>query len=1401
MNEPERYIAPRTCTEVEARKSRTRAESNSQPLDHYSDVEAYVLLAPPGSGKTEEFNRQAKSCGGEVISARKFLTKKIQSEWQGRTLFIDGLDEVRAGSTDGRTSIDALCKKLQHLENPRFRLSCREADWFGSNDRRHLQDVAPKEELLVLRLDPLPDSEIPKVLQRNHGVVDPGEFIEMAQQRGVDALLKNPLSLKLLANAVPDNEWPKSRIETFEMACRSLADEFNEEHQYATIRERANTDARLNTAGQLSAVLLLAGAPGIRVNTGSQDDDYIDLNEIIGFSRTLQLESLKTRLFEAPNSEFAIPIHRQVAEFLGARYLAELVDKGLPVRRILALMSGYDGMIVTELRGLCAWLATLSLVARDEIIERDPLGTVLYGDLSTFSSESKAQILRNLNHLAKDNFWFISTIRVDSRLGGLVSYELAGAIIDVLEDPDRNDGRQSLVDFLVNTLVHAQPLDGVAEKLMKIIRDESRWPKIRNSAIKAFVQQRGDEEQALLDLKILMQDVYTGKVSDPDDDLLGRLLDATYPQVLLGTEVLDYLREHKANQAYSYQRFWMWNLLDRTNCEQKAELLDQLAIQYRPQTRSKRHSGQRTRIPMRVPLILLDSLFSNCPEMEVKPQRLFQWLGVAGSVGVWNQDHGYLHEQRERIRSWLGERPMLWKTLFKLGLDRCRDLHNDEEPLDYQQFIWMEEDRRLFGANRPIDFAEWCLDQAVTSDDPNAARWLIRRVSDAIDDEKISRKTVDQHIEGQDFLKEALIESLRERKYQKKRERRLHKKEQQYEQEDQREEEKELSQWQIAVRDNQDNLTANCAPVQLLHKLATAYFGGYHGLTPYPPADRLRVLLGNDEQLVETALIGLRRVVTRQDLPSVNDVVKLGAESKIQYLWYPFLAGFNELSRSNQDNDFNPHKNQIELALALFFNVNFWLNPWGAGDDQLEPTWLQPLFQNDPELVAKILVSSIKAKFRNRTDVSHRLYEFAYEASYQEIARLASLQILESVPVRSTRKQLSGLRYLFIAAHRYCESGSFVELIRRKLAHKSMSVATRVYWLTAGSLVSPVEFLERLTKYIQGNKRRTAYLADYIGGKIESGLGQSENIDVPILSSLILLLGSVYPPRSSKSGSNSDDEKGGRIMRAMDISFQINSFIEQLIHDPSCQASEELAKIATDGRLVAWRTQLEYAVSQQKYIRREAVFQHADVSAILGVLKNLQPANPADLAALIMDHLCDIATRIRNGNTSDWRQYWNVDSHNRVERPKPENACRDILLSDLQQQLAGLNIDSLAEGTYADDKRADIRVSFGSFNVPIEIKRSCHHRDLWTAIRTQLIAKYTRNSDADGHGIYLVFWFGDHEHCRPTPDAGPPPNSADELKRRLEENLTDAERRKISVCVIDVEDRKNQVEPESSSHE
>ena len=128
-------IVPRTCTVIPFGDEKRDPTRDSRPLSEFRDAPAYVLLGDPGSGKTTAFKTECEALGEEAckVDARDFveLSLKEHPEWRGRTLFIDGLDEVRVGVADVRKPFDRLRNRLEKLGRPRFRLSCREADWLG----------------------------------------------------------------------------------------------------------------------------------------------------------------------------------------------------------------------------------------------------------------------------------------------------------------------------------------------------------------------------------------------------------------------------------------------------------------------------------------------------------------------------------------------------------------------------------------------------------------------------------------------------------------------------------------------------------------------------------------------------------------------------------------------------------------------------------------------------------------------------------------------------------------------------------------------------------------------------------------------------------------------------------------------------------------------------------------------------------------------------------------------------------------------------------------------------------------------------------------------------------------------------------------------------------------------
>ena len=1360
-------FVPRTCTEIpEVRKDGAKAEPSSRSLEEFRDAEAYVLLGAPGAGKTTTFKQEA-ACFSQTcyVTARDFITFDDRPEWHNTTLFIDGLDEKRAGSLDGRTPLDGIRKKFDRLGRPRFRLSCREADWFGANDRDNLKTISHDGQVTVLRLNPLTDEDILKILRDNLEVDDPEKFVHEAHQRGLEVLLVNPQSLSMLAKAIAGagSDWPETRIQTFDMACRTLLREHNQEHQVAK-PDNVDISVLLDAAGRLCSVQLLTGAEEYALPGTESDQKCLGLEQIPGGDQEVLRHVLGTKLFESPSEGRAAPIHRHVAEFLGGRYLASLIENGLPVGRILALMTGDDGGVVSELRGLSAWLASHGKTDRMAIIERDPIGTVLYGDVRDFSIDEKRGLIHGLYRESQRNPWFFSSLEMmDSRFGDLATPDMEPVFRAALTSQSRDDTHQALVMVLVEALRHGTTAPELTNVMLDVVKDDSWRPRIRHRALDAILHQAKNEQQIGDKLMALLADIYNGSVPDSNDELLGQLLCALYPSKLSASEILRYLRTPKHRDLLGmYKLFWNGHVVEDSTNEQRAELLDIFVERYEKLS-AEIQGDLQPDIPFSsLPSALLIRFLKTSQE-EIDSDRFFNWLHVAAL----DPPDLLPRDDEPTIDDWLSKHPKIQKAI----LAKCIECCHGKEPFDSFFTCVSMQRRRLFNATLPPDFGSWCLDQAIHATDDNAAIWYILQVTNAVHRHEtgLTREIVKERLTHHPSLENAFENALRKHlpKCEERNNNENPPKEKFKRKANQRHQEfrDQVKAHVTELRENQ------CIPA-LLDQLAGAYFGEFRDVEGDNPRDRLHNLLGGDTDLIETVLTALRDSVNRSDVPTAAEIIRLRSDKQRYFLELPFLAGLEELSEPEKELQLNERQRRQAIA---FYYTSVTLRYYG-GD---KPHWYRWLLACHPEVVSDVLIEFVRSELRNGEEHFLEASKLAFSKEHQAVASLASLPLLELFPVRCTSRQLGLLNALLIAALFYCEKETFKKLIERKLSFPSMNIAQRVYWLTAGFFSSPTSCRETLQESVSGYEQRIRHLAEFLTAyrdqsawaKLFGRLGAQE------LELLIRLLGGAYRPISYSGRVMSYD--GTRVMTTDLVAVLIN----RLSSLPSPEATAALESLSSDKALRPWRFKLMDSASRQDAIRREASFRHKDAPQVLQVLDNLKPANAADLAALTMDILSDMARRIRDGNTSDWRQYWNMDSPIQSDTPKHEDLCRDALLSDLRLKLEPLGIHAQPEGRYADDNRADIHVTYSDFNVPVEIKKSIH-RDLWRAVREQLIAKYTRDPSADGYGIYLVFWFGT-ESCQ-MPSSGKRPSNVHELQERLLDTLSADEKFKIAICVIDV---------------
>ena len=351
------------------------------PLSALRDEPAYVLLGDPGAGKSTALWHEASLNGDDKYLRAVTLLQGAELPENG-VAFIDALDEARAGG-DQFTPVTALLQRLRVHGVQRFRLSCREMDWYGDSDRASFEALLPAGGLAVATLLPLDDQDLSTLISHD-GEADPAAFIHWARELGLDALLANPNTAKLLVKAKRQSGQLQSKQDVYRLACQALVKEDNREHAARTKRERPRDDELLDAAGALCAALLFSAVGAVGYGMGPFAGDVLAWPELPAAlpasSLALQV-ALSSRLFSARvgTDREIEPAHRTVAEYLAARYLSDRLRGGLSLRRVLA-MTCVDGSVVSSLRGLNAWLATLCTAHRSDFIAADPLGVALYGD-------------------------------------------------------------------------------------------------------------------------------------------------------------------------------------------------------------------------------------------------------------------------------------------------------------------------------------------------------------------------------------------------------------------------------------------------------------------------------------------------------------------------------------------------------------------------------------------------------------------------------------------------------------------------------------------------------------------------------------------------------------------------------------------------------------------------------------------------------------------------------------------------------------------------------------------------------------------------------------------------------------------------------------------------------------
>jgi hypothetical protein len=616
----------------------------------------------------------------------------------------------------------------------------------------------------------------------------------------------------------------------------------------------------------LCAVHLCGGTKGLALFPQDADEDYPYFRELRGDQDELAL-ALRRRAFRADGPGRVTPIHRIIAEYLAAHFVVHRLRAGLPLKRILALLTGYDGGTLAELRGIYAWVACLCEQEAATLIHRDTLGLVLYGDAAILSTSGRRMLIDSLRDLAIRNPGFRVENWSAEPFGALASPDMVPIFSKIL--CDRTEPPH-LLGCVLDAIEHGPPLPELGDDLIKIVRDHTWSEGARVSAFAAFLHIRPNDHQIL---RTLLDDIHEGRVLDKHHRLRGKLFYALYPRIVGPHEIGRYLVEEVEHQVNVYTMFVAHDLSRLTNSQDVPLLLS--GVDATRMAGSPHHLIWQDFLGQVILQIL-----THHGETATSAQ-LYDWLGkVLDQYGQPVTDR----EEAEAIRNWLRSHLAVVQGLFRHWFS----VTPFEKPRLELHDFW----QRLYNISPPEGFHRWLLQLAELETDPGRAEFLFREAVQGSttllrEDSPTLEELFEFAVRNPRFHEPLHTElcwdipSWRQEDSQRRRAR----------------QQKDETQRAIRIQQLSEQFEAirSGAPTNALLYLAKAYFGLFYEVDrESSPRDRLAAF--TTPEIASIALDGFVAALQRPDIPSPNMIGELEAEGKEYTIGFPVLAGLDVLA-------------------------------------------------------------------------------------------------------------------------------------------------------------------------------------------------------------------------------------------------------------------------------------------------------------------------------------------------------------------------------------------------------------------------------------------------------------------------------------------------------------------------
>jgi len=1318
-----------------SRRLRVRDDGTGQGREtdatftEFESEDAIVLLGDPGMGKTTFFREAAKSTYSTV---RKFLIEPRVPT--GVALFLDALDEYRtvANSKDASAEVS---KALCELKKPKFRLSCRAADWFGSLDQEALKVASASGKLVVLELRPLTRDEILNAVQEI--VPNPPLFLDEAESAGLGKLLGNPQTLELVARAWGTDKKPRNKFEAYEIGVSELLKETNAQHIPRGVTSPDPSDLR-KAAGAAASTLLLSNSVGISRAEPADGNGYVKLS-VVPYPNRNDLDAvLRRRLFISSEADRFEPVHRTIAEFLAAEDLSNRIINGLPIDRVMALICGVDGRPVSSLRGIFAWLMCKLGHLAEGYVECDPYGIATYGDASVLPPNAQCAIWAGLRKVRDP--WFLANEDDRGSFRGLANLNTAKIIREILQDPKTGvhlkiAALEAIANSTENIGLNAIIRGMVSEK------NDNAW--IRSTALRAFAKSvQNDWAQ----LNALDAELFQATDDLDVTEVRVGLLHVTRAHGSLPRRLLS-IMEQAASAKKKGGVFGRFRRLRALPSDADLdEILDGASGVLMPK------SEDRFELQSIFDTWLKRRLDTSTP---ITPAQLASWLR---SIRV-GRDH-HPEKTLASLKARFEQEPSLFQEVFEL---LANVVPNQDR--SFSLFLAVDLWNLLPATVWPVSQCEFFLASAEKNNNPERAAdffhmylsWFPSNGASVA----LAEAGFDLLARRHDIAKAlgkwnvCRIEKWREDQL-KRREKKSRKRSA-----NRAHNVVYLTPRLTTIRaGDEENALVWAAPVYL----------GYSYDSEDVSDARERLVILTNEEIADALIEGIVRYVEKPTIPKVEAVITSWRAHQIPHTHILLaLSVFLRLTAGMSV----PEKALPACFAAVVTNSNVgdsmpgWNDTWSG--------WMLHQAEQSPSVVNSVLrqlwVTSATIKY----GVLPGFHELSHGPSSQQFLASLSADVLKT-GINEDHYTVGELVSVLL----FHDRQAALEIGETELSRNELSAEVRVIWSTALFAIDPNKYLNPWRTLVSESDEALWQVIDVIGGS-RHGTRGAISLTEAQRTELVRTVGQRFINVGHPSGGWNGSQN------PWDASEFVANQIKLLSVDGSPDTDGQLEQLENDRGLASYRDLIRHQRAQYQKRQRESGFAFASPEQVAEAIANRAPANPSDLLAFIVDHLNALSRELAGTQKERYHAYWN-ESRRHLIHPKREPVCSKMLAEDLQNRIRNHILIVTVEHLMIADKECDVVVLQGTERLlPIEVK---HHYNakLWTAWRTQLDRLYTRDAKAGGLGIYIVLWSGEANGRRmpKLPKAIKRPTSPSELKSALESLIPEIDRHRLCVVVVDI---------------